>query len=852
MHRRLNTGNALRALLAALLHGALGRECLAQVPAGAASPDLPQVLILGDLERGAVLGDTPPLIQFTPPQIQAFGVASITDLLAELTPETQSSRGRTDAPPVPLLNGRRISSWAEIGDIPPEAIERVEVFPEDLALKYGYAADQKVVNFIVREHYRALSADGEGDVATDGGAEVAKGSLDYIRLTEGGRLNLALSIEQDDLLLESQRGLQTTASGSPFDLIGNITAPGAAAGAEIDPGLSALAGQTVTVAGVPVLPPGAKPGLADFAADANLPRVTDLSPDRSLRPETQKLHLNAVSSWTTAGGVYAAVNAGVDVTDTRSLQGLARASLLVPAGNPFSPFSTAVQVNRFLGELGPLSQQIDSVTDHVGFSLDGTVQHWSWSVTGSEQHVATRTTTQTGVDLSGAQALLDADDPTLDPFTPLPPSLLTGRTNDQATLSSDSANLQVVAQGTLRELPAGSLATSIKLGDEASRIESDSTISGSAQASSLFRNVTSAQLNLDLPLTSRMHRVLRAVGDLDANANLTLQQVSDFGVLYGLIAGLNWSPSEHLHVAASGTDDEAAPSLQMLSSPTILTPNVPVFDYVSGQTVSVTQLSGGNPELAADHRQLLSLSLSYKPLLKRNFTLNANFVASDTRDLTGPLPPATAAAEAAFPDRFLRDADGELVEVDGRAVNFSREQRQQLRWGFNSYWPFGSEVGGSTNLYLAIHDTWFIRDAIRIRDGLPEIDLLDGGTIGSSGGQPRQQLDLQAGLTVRWFGARINERWHDATMVNGGSASADLYFGGLSTASVRLFANLGDLPALKGTAWTRGLRVVLAADNAFNEHQSVRDATGAIPFAYQSAYLDPLGRVIRLDLRKIF
>ena len=151
MHRRPSAGNALHGLLLAVVQGALSPECFAQAPAGASSSDLPQILVFGDLERGAVISDTPPLVQFDPPEIETFGVASASDLLAELTAETQSSRGRADAPPVLLLNGRRISSDAEIRDIPAEAIERVEVFPEDVALRYGYAADQKVVNFVVQE-----------------------------------------------------------------------------------------------------------------------------------------------------------------------------------------------------------------------------------------------------------------------------------------------------------------------------------------------------------------------------------------------------------------------------------------------------------------------------------------------------------------------------------------------------------------------------------------------------------------------------------------------------------------------------------------------------------------------------
>jgi len=44
-------------------------------------------------------------------------------------------------PPVLLLDGRRISSDAEIRDIPAEATERVEVFPEYVARRYRHAAD---------------------------------------------------------------------------------------------------------------------------------------------------------------------------------------------------------------------------------------------------------------------------------------------------------------------------------------------------------------------------------------------------------------------------------------------------------------------------------------------------------------------------------------------------------------------------------------------------------------------------------------------------------------------------------------------------------------------------------------
>jgi hypothetical protein len=42
------------------------------------------------------------------------------------------------------------------------------------------------------------------------------------------------------------------------------------------------------------------------------------------------------------------------------------------------------------------------------------------------------------------------------------------------------------------------------------------------------------------------------------------------------------------------------------------------------------------------------------------------------------------------------------------------------------------------------------------------------------------------------------------------------------------------------------------ADNLFNQRQKVRDANGETPFRYRAGYLDPFGRTIRLELRKIF
>ena len=53
-------------------------------------------------------------------------------------------------------------------------------------------------------------------------------------------------------------------------------------------------------------------------------------------------------------------------------------------------------------------------------------------------------------------------------------------------------------------------------------------------------------------------------------------------------------------------------------------------------------------------------------------------------------------------------------------------------------------------------------------------------------------------------------------------------------------------PFLKGT------RLQLAINNVFDTIQKVTDSSGAVPLRYQPGYVDPVGRLIKLELRKQF
>ena len=69
--------------------------------------------------------------------------------------------------------------------------------------------------------------------------------------------------------------------------------------------------------------------------------------------------------------------------------------------------------------------------------------------------------------------------------------------------------------------------------------------------------------------------------------------------------------------------------------------------------------------------------------------------------------------------------------------------------------------------------------------------------------------------------------------------------------NLRLFAELRQQPWFRDQPFFRGARVSFGVDNIFNQKQTVRDGTGAIPQTYQPDYLDPQGRTLRLTFRKL-
>jgi len=212
--------------------------------------------------------------------------------------------------------------------------------------------------------------------------------------------------------------------------------------------------------------------------------------------------------------------------------------------------------------------------------------------------------------------------------------------------------------------------------------------------------------------------------------------------------------------------------------------------------------------------------------------------------------------ELAFPDRYLRGPDGNLILVDDRWVNLARQSTDDLKWGVNVWIPLGESPALSwpNRVEFSLFDTLFLHDVTVIRSGVPPLDLLNGAPSGVSGGQPRHTIEFHALVHKNGIGVLLAAAWRSSTVVGSGAAASPdpITFSALGTADLRVFADFGRMPLTKNHAWANGTRMSLSLTNIADTRQRVRDASGATPTAFLPGYLDPPGRVIAITARKLF
>jgi hypothetical protein len=798
-----------------------------------------EIVVMGQKPRGSVIGDIPPENVLDPRDIRATGATSISELLDSLASQIGSARGRSSGRPITLLNGQRISSFREIRDLPPEAIERMEILPEEVALKYGYSADQRVVNIVLRRRFNSTNVEGRSQIATDGGYASGRTEAGHLIIADGTRTSISFKAEGNTSLFEDERDIVL----QPVD---------------------------------------------------SQPEPVDPRPFRTLVGSGNDLRLTATHNRTILGDVSATINGEVERTTGKSRLGVPTATL----------DEGGAEILRAFPELGALTRDSKTESASLGTALNWDSGKWRFSSTGAAEYSHSISKTDNGPDLSAEQALLDAGDPTFDPLGDFSSIDLLPR--DRSRSNRYSLALDGTATGPLLSLPAGDATATFRTSVGNTGIDSEATTEGFFTESDLSRTALLGAFNLDLPIAKRSS----AIGRLTANTNGSATHLSDFGTITTIGAGLNWSPGERLNLTASWNREEGPPSLQQLGDPLIETPNVSVFDFATGETVSVTTFTGGNPDLKADTRNVLKIGGNWKPFDKTDFRLRAEYVRQSLDDPQGNVSSTSETLEAAFPDRFVRDDSGTLVAVDLRPLNFQESRRDTFRWGFDFTKPLtsrppseaaraafrerfagqrgqgdqsppppeGAAPGGGSagagpggreggprglgggrfgggrqggRLTFSLTHQLNLVDEVTIADGVPKLDYLDGEPIGQTGGRPMHEVQFETGYYNNGYGARLQGNWRSGTTVD--SSSGDLKFSPFFDLDLRLFANLSEnFDLVSKHPFFRGTSLRFDVNNIFNNRPKVRDDAGLVPLSYQPDLLEPIGRTVGITFRKLF
>lgn len=758
-------------------------------------------------------------------EIASYGASSVEELIQALEPRTRSGRGRGSGRPVMLVNGRRISGFGAIRNIPPEAIAKVEIFPEEVALQYGYSATERVVNFVLKPNFRQMSIEGEAGLATQGGRFQSELEPAFTAIGQNGRVNINAGWEQKGMLLESERGL--------------IPAGGTAADAAARSLLAATDQYII-----------------DGTIVRNLDKLTEAS--LSLRfDQTDSLSLLG-RDLTGAGDPLRREGRTQNWTSSASVNGMLGDWRWSMTGN-YADADTRTLTDRVGGtrDRSDSSQQSFGANANIsGSVMEGWAGPLRASITGGYSGLrfdsrAARGTTVTTTDLA-------RDTPSV--FGSLTVPLLDPEYDvGNVGRMSLTLNAQAERPSDFSALTSWGATLNWGLTDKLSLLGSfkyDEVAPGMTQLGAAPLE-TPAVSYYDFA-TGQTVQITSLTG---GNPFLRAEKRRDIKV------GINWEMPwvEGLQFSIDYNRNRSEDTANAFP---LLTPEI---EAAFGDRV--TRDAGGTL-IALDQRPV-NFDRSTNSQVRWGFNINGSFGENQPAQRpggarggagggggegAGAAGGARSGGDGASPPRPEGARGGEggpppqsagaRPPQGGPGAGGGGRGRGPGAGGRGGGGMFGRPQGGRWQ--ASLYHTVKLTDKVLIGPGIPELDLLNGSATGSGGGSNRHLVELDGGMFYKGFGGRLSARYDGGSRVVGG-ANGDLKFHDLATFNLRFFANLDQMSKVTGALpFLKGSRVRLAIDNLFDAQRRVTDATGNVPVNYLPGYTDPLGRYVELEWRKTF
>lgn len=560
-----------------------------------------------------------------------------------------------------------------------------------------------------------------------------------------------------------------------------------------------------------------------------------LSPFRSLVPRADSL--------TFTGGYSRPVGkANLDLTAEANATSDARLAGLYNDGHETLPYSRIMR------------QRSRTQSARLGATISGSAGSMFWSVLGNAEAGLTNFAAAL-VPVGGRNA--GASKPTL------PLHVTDGQIPETLPPSVSSTTyayaLTASVGGPVVRLPAGPISMNLQFGLAQNRTSVQ--IHGDAATGTTdIYGTLNGQASLAIPIINRASRTFGWVGDLSLNNDIGYLRSNSAGSAITKNYTISWSPLSGLNLSAGRGYTPSLPSSGQLSLPTIVRGGVLAFDQLSGQTVEITQISGGNPSLSEQNNKSLNLRANANKTIGRtSLSLSGSY---DDETIDRPVLVVTTPnsdIERFFPERFTRGSDGRLLTLDTRPFNGVSQSRGRLSWNINVSGVVVSRRNGDQPARKDITDAgsaggarWsvsfghetLLSDTLKIRAGSPSIDLTSNPSTPAGAASSRHRVNVQAGLAEGKNGVNLSGSWRSRVRTRENGKLGRLTYSPLLRFDAELFTGIGS--GDKEQSLSSKLRLKLTIENLFNRKLQVYDSRGIHPLALSPDVIDPLGRVVRL------
>lgn len=705
--------------------------------------------------------------QKTKDAIDHYNTKNIDNLAAMTIGEviTRLERRNGGRPFSVIVNGRRLADISDLEDIPPEALASVDILPNSSAGRYGYSAENKVLNLVLKKNFASLTTDAGLRVPTERGGDGANTAFRYVKIRNEKRFNAALSGQATEALQARDRE----------NLLDNSNEDAA------------------------------------------------LLPYRTLLPSNRTIALRPGMA-IPIGSL--SLNASASLSDTLSHQLSRFFSTGTQSGNNSQSASTRGVVD--------LSR---SHSYQFGLNMSGTHKHINWTteLTGS------LSTSQTSSRISGKHIpiVLSGGNLTSLPINYVP--LATSTTNE-------SLGAALTGNAPLATFPAGDLNANTRLNVDLQRL-------ASTNQSEQFVRQTNTQMRsrahfgLDVPLTSPDFSPLDILGSSSLSLNADYERAEHVGGMPSYDLSWQWQPLDSLSITISRSATGALTTLSSSHGPIIYTPGALIVDAVTGNYALVTRISGGTPNLRSSSENDMTARINFSQTIgSTNIAATVEYVSAK---IDNPLISAVMSNpqfQTLFPDRFIRDAAGNLTMMDTRPFNAAGQTTNTLRPNIHLSGSVDTDSENpdqSLDWDFSLSHEWALSDRLQPGQGAASVDLLKTPLDGVRG-TPRHQVNVETEVSYRRFNLQFSAKWRSGSHVQDLTATEpySVHYSAFWTADA-VISYTFKVPG-KSPNTEKSLRVWLSVNNILNKREIVRDSTGHTPAAYQPAFLDPAGRIVMI------